>query len=126
MFECFKPHWDRWVIATETKSRDYYEGHAWVNLFAEGLRCRSTRLFFVLAPVMFWVGLFGGLIDYWPFPVFLAVVSLLVPEHQMLRFIKLRIPGTTIGAAHISAATPPWGLMFVPIAIAYFKNKKQQ
>lgn len=39
MFKCMNAHWARFVIALEEQNADLYEGHAWVNLFAEGLRC---------------------------------------------------------------------------------------
>ncbi len=36
---CMTPHWRRFRYAMRDRSPDYYEGHAWVNLFAEGMRC---------------------------------------------------------------------------------------
>ena len=39
MFKCMKPHWVRFTISLEERNRDLAEGHSWVNLFAEGLRC---------------------------------------------------------------------------------------
>jgi len=36
---CIAPHWIRFRHAMSMKNADYYEGHAWVNVFAEALRC---------------------------------------------------------------------------------------
>ena len=120
---CFKPHWVRWLQALRTKNADFYEGHAFVNLFAEGLRCRSTRWLLILIVGVLWVAPLG-IEQFYPVPIFMALVSMLIPNDKMLAFIKLRIPKTSIGIAHIMSATGPWAIMYVPILIAYLKNKR--
>jgi len=45
IIKCLKPHLKRFWAALrgrEQKKNDLAEGHAWVNLFAEGLRCAGV------------------------------------------------------------------------------------
>ncbi len=37
--KCLKPHWKRFTESLDQRNQDFYEGHSWVNLFAEALRC---------------------------------------------------------------------------------------
>jgi len=37
-----KPHIKRFTDAAKTMSRDFWQGHAYVNLFAEYMRCRGV------------------------------------------------------------------------------------
>ena len=39
---CAREHIGRFIRAARKLNRDFFEGHAWVNIFAEWLRCRGV------------------------------------------------------------------------------------
>jgi len=54
---CMKPHIARFFRAAREQGRDFWEGHAWVNLYAEGLRCLGVAERIVKARIAGRVGL---------------------------------------------------------------------